>query len=93
MSNIVQIGNKYYDFGTKNTSFIQTAKELKTLGRKNWMFMLEVKHPELGVQDINPHDENLTPQQQGAIIIECSENIWFYFREGLRVPARGAPQP
>lgn len=93
MSNIVQIGNKYYDFGTKNTSFIQTAKELKTLGRKNWMFMLEVKHPELGVQDINPHDENLTPQQQGSIIIECSENIWFYFREVLRVPARGAPQP
>ena len=36
MSKIVRIGDKYYDFETKNESFLLTAKELKTLGIKNW---------------------------------------------------------
>ena len=93
MSNIVKINNKYYDLGTKNDSFLQTAKELKILGIKNWYFMLEVKHPELGVQDIDPRSENLTAEQQGSIILECKQNIWFYFREVFAVPARGAPMP
>jgi hypothetical protein len=34
MSNIVKIKNKFYDFGTKNASFLLTAKELKELGIK-----------------------------------------------------------
>ena len=39
MSNIVQLGGKFYDFGTKNQSFLLTAHELKTLGIKNFYFM------------------------------------------------------
>lgn len=93
MSNIVNINGKYYDLGTKNDSFLQTAKELKILGIKNWYFMLEVKHPELGVQDLDARSSSLTPEQQGAIILECKQNIWFYFREVFAVPARGAPHP
>ena len=54
MSKIVRIGDKYYDFETKNESFLLTAKELKTLGIKNWYICLEVKYPQLGVQDLDP---------------------------------------
>ena len=93
MSKIIQIGNKYYDFGTKNQSFLQTAYELKALNIKNFYFMLEVKHPHTGVQDLDPYDPNLTPEQIGAICVECKQNPWYFFREVSRVPAGGAPVP
>ena len=95
MSNIVQIndnnGNpRYYDFGTSNASFLLTAKELKELGIKNWYFMLEVKFPNLGVQDIDPYDPNISADNIGKILVECKQNPWFFFREVSRVPVRGA---
>lgn len=93
MSKIIKIGEKYYDFGTKNQSFLQTAYELKALNIKHFYFMLEVKRPDLGVQDLDPYDPNLTPEQIGAIIIECKQNPWYFFREVSRVPAGGAPVP
>ena len=67
MSDIRRIGDKYYDFGTKNTSFLLTAQELKTLGIKNWYFMLEVKRPDLGVQDIDPHAENISAEDAAKL--------------------------
>ena len=90
MSNILKIGNRYYDFGTKNESFLLTAQELKTLGIKNWYFMLEVKHPQLLVQDLDPYSPDLTPEEVGRIHLECYDNPWFFFRECARVPVRGA---
>ena len=78
MSNIVRIDGKYYDFGTKNESFLLTAAELKTLGIKNWYFMLEVKFPQLGVQDIDPYDPNISREDQGKIHIESKSNLWFW---------------
>jgi len=90
MSDVRRIGNKYYDFGTKNQSFLLTAQELKTLGIKKWYFMLEVKRPDLGVQDIDPYDPNITAENIGRIIGECKKNPWFYFREVVRIPIRGA---
>lgn len=90
MSNIRKIGNKYYDFGTSNKSFLVTAQELKTLGVKNWYFMLEVKRPDLGVQDIDPHSENITAEEIGRVITECKQNPWYFFRECARVPVTGA---
>ena len=74
MSNIVKINNKYYDFGTQNVSFLLTAQELKTLGIKHWYFMLEVKHPNFGVQDLDPYSKELTAEQIGRICIECKDN-------------------
>ena len=89
MSKIMKIGNKYYDFGTKNASFLLTASELKTLGIKNYYFMLEVKFPQLGVQDIDPYKPDITAEEIGAIITECKKNPWFFFREVSHVVARG----
>ena len=93
MSKLVRIDNKYYDFGTTNESFLQTAAELKTLGIKNWYFMLEVKYPQLGVQDIDPYDPKISKEDQGKIHIESKANLWFWLREVARIPAQGAPQP
>lgn len=95
MSNIIRIDDEkgvphWYDFGTKNSSFLLTAQELKTLGRKNYYFMLEVKFPNLGVQDIDPHDPNISAEDIGRVVIECKNNPWYFFRECARVPVRGA---
>jgi hypothetical protein len=99
MSKIVEIidpiTNKkgYYDFGTSNSSFIETARELKDLGIKRWYQCLEVKYPHLNVQDIDPFKEDLTRREVEALVLESKENVWFYMREVVRVPAKGAPQP
>lgn len=95
MSNIVRIddekGNpRYYDFGSKNSSFLLTAKELKELGIKKWYQCLEVKYPNLGVQDIDPYDPNISPEMIGRLAVECKQNPWFFFREVTRVPVRGS---
>ena len=99
MSKIVEIVDPvthkkgYYDFGTSNTSFLETARELKELGIKRWYQCLEVKYPQFGVQDLDPYDENLTPEQIGYLVLESKNNVWFYMRETVRVPAKGAPKP
>lgn len=90
MSKILCIDGKYYDFGTKNQSFLLTAQELKTLGIKNYYFMLEVKYPQMGVQDIDPYDPDITPENIGRIHVECKANPWFFFREVAKIPVRGA---
>ena len=95
MSNIVRIDDDsgkphYYDFGTKNSSFLLTAKELKDLGYKNYYFMLEVRHPEFVVQDMDPYNSDITADDIGKILIECKHNPWYFFREVTRIPVRGA---
>jgi len=89
MSNIVSIAGKYYDFGTNNKSFILTCQELKALGIKNWYFPLEIRYPQLGVQDLDPYSPDLTPEEIGKITIECKQNPWYFFREVAMVPVRG----
>lgn len=99
MSKIVEIRDPdtgqvgYYDFGTDNESFLLTAQELKTLGIKKWYMCLEVKYPNLGVQDLDPFSDKLTKEQIGALVIESKMNPWFFARVVARVPAKGAPKP
>jgi hypothetical protein len=93
MSNIIKIGNKFFDFGTQNKSFLLTCQELRLLGIKNWYFPLEVKYPRLGVQDINAWNPDISPEDIGKILIESKDNIWFWLREVAKVPAKGAPKP
>jgi len=89
MSNVVRIGNSYYDLGTKNASFLQTCQELRAVGVKNWYFPLRVAYPQLGVQDIDPYRKDITPEEIGKITLECKANPWFFFRDVQRIPVRG----
>ena len=99
MSKIVEIVDPvthkkgYYDFGTTNLSFLETARELKDLGIKRWYQCLEVKYPQFGVQDLDPYSDDLTPEQIGYLVLEAKNNVWFYMRQIARVPAKGAPKP
>ena len=43
MARLARKGGKIYDTGTSNKSFLQVACDLKTLGIKNYYFILEIK--------------------------------------------------
>ncbi len=84
---IKRIGNKYYDTGTSNKSFLQVAKDLKSLGIHNYYFMLEIY--DYSLVNIDPYAENLTRDQISRIMTECTRNPWYYLREICRVPDQG----
>lgn len=90
---IQRIGNKFYDTGTTNKSFLQVAKDLKTVGIKNWYFMLEIKDYSLCTVDPYAVDKDgnttLTMDQITRIITECTLNPWYYLREIARIPDPG----
>ena len=96
MGRIKRIGDRFYDIGTSNTSWLQLAKDLRELGVKNWYFMLEVKDP--NVVTIDPHacDDDghctLTNDQIARVVTECSRNPWYYLREVSRIPDPGNPK-
>lgn len=83
MSDIKQINGKYYDFGCKNESFLITAKELKTIGIKNYYFMLRIDNPR--VADIDPFKPNITKQEAEALMEEYRHNLWFFARTAVRM--------
>jgi hypothetical protein len=89
MSDIKKINGRYYDFGTKNVSFLQTAMDLQALGVKNYYFMLEVKNPHSGVADMNPYMSKPAPQQMRAMLEEARSNVWYFCREIARIPIQG----
>lgn len=88
-----RIGDKVYDFGTSNRSFLQLARDLRTLGIKNCYFMLELKDP--GLVNIDPYAKDkygkctLTNEQVDRILLECKLNPWYYLREVCRIPDQG----
>ena len=81
---VLEINGRFYDFGTKNKSFLDVAESLKSSGIKNYYFMLEVKNPK--VVGINPYDENITDDDIKIVIDEVSKNMWYYLREVCRIP-------
>jgi len=89
-------GNRLYDIGTSNTSWLQLASDLRTLGVENWYFMLEVCDPV--VVSIDPYkcDENgnctLTKDEIVRVVTECRRNPWYYLREVARIPDPGNPK-
>ena len=72
MSRIKRIKGKYYDTGTRNTSFLQVAKDLQRLGIKNYYFMLEIY--DYTLVDVDPYSPNLTKEQVSEIYE--SEEFW-----------------
>lgn len=83
MSDIKRINGKFYDFGTKNSSFILTAKELKVLGIKNYYFMLRIDNPR--VADIDPFNPRITAQEIDLLTQEFKDNMWSFIRMAVRL--------
>lgn len=84
---IKRIGNKFYDVGTANKSFLQVAKDLKSLEIHNYYFMLEIY--DYSLVNIDPYAGNLTKDQISRIMTECTRNPWYYLREVCRIPDQG----
>lgn len=76
-----------YDIQTKNISFLQTAKDLKSLGIKNNMFFLRLYDPSL--RGVDPYSQHLSDDQVMRIINECIINPWYFLREIARIPEQG----
>lgn len=90
---IIRVKNKLYDLGTGNKSFLQLAKDLKTLGVKNWYFPLEIN--DVSLTKVNPYAVDkegrttLSRDQIMRIMVELSKNPWYYLREISRIPDPG----
>jgi len=76
-----------YDINTKNISFLRVSADLRKRGVKNNKFMLELYEESL--VGVDPHSENLTAVQKIAIFKECTQNVWYYLREIIRIPGDG----
>jgi len=79
-----------YHYETKNDSFIKMAKLLKSMGIKNYKFFLKLYDEKL--RDVDPHDENLSPEIVTRIGREIRRNVWYYLREVVRIPVPGNPE-
>lgn len=76
---------------TKNTSFLRMAEIYRKMGVKNYLFHLALFQPEL--EDVDPHDPNLSIEIMGKIATECRFNPWYFFRECVKVPPQGSAVP
>ena len=81
---LIKSGNGYIHYNTTNRSFLDVMEQLKNREVKNHYFMLALFDPTLA--EIDPFREDLTKDQQIAVMIECSRNPWYFFREILRIP-------
>lgn len=77
-----------YDITTKNISFLKVSKMLRQRKVKNNKFMLELNDPSL--VGVDPYSRDLTNAQKVAIYRECCNNLWYFIREVVRIPADGA---
>ena len=79
--------NYIYDTTTRNISFIQTSKDLKTLGVKNNKFFLKLYDPAL--KGVDPYSNLLSEEMMHRISIEIMRNPWYFLREVSRIPEEG----
>ena len=78
----------FYDFDTKNQSFLTVSAQLSDNGIKNNKFLLTIRN--LSLIGIDPWDPNLSDSVISDIIEECSNNIFYFLREVVRIPEQGA---
>lgn len=71
---------------TSNKSFLRTAEIFRSMGIKNYYFMLQLNNPLL--EDVDPWDPNLTDVQRTMVLNECNENIWYIIREVVVIGGR-----
>lgn len=77
------------DDQTTNKHFLRTAALFKSMGIKNYDFILALHNQSL--QGVDPFSESLTAEQKLAIQLECEWNPWYYFREICRIPNANNP--
>lgn len=69
---------------TKNKSFLHLALLYKEMGIKNHAFPLALLNPEL--KHIDPHNPNISIEEQLMVSAECKLNFWYFIREVAIVP-------
>lgn len=87
----------YYAKHTKNHSFLAMVDEMLSMGIKNPYFILSTRNEELNdIPDMYEYlhekeDTDLDEYRRRVQIIEaeCTNNIWFFFREVARIPIFG----
>lgn len=80
---------RHYHWKTKNQSFLDLYKDLKTLGVKNNKFFLALYDKTL--EDFDPFQAVVPLEMQARIIREIIINPWYYLREIARIPVDGKP--
>ena len=80
---------KFYDWNTKNKSFLELYDDLYKLGVKNNKFFLRLY--DRGLAGIDPYSPGLPKDIQIRIFMECLINPWYWLREILRIPEDGKP--
>jgi hypothetical protein len=78
-------------YKTRNRSALDLAAKLRIMGVKNNSFFLALI--DVSLENVNPHDPNLTQEQMQRIGIECKVNPWYFFREVARAPAIAGTTP
>lgn len=84
-------GNWWVHAETKNSSFIRYSALLKKMGVKNYLWPLQLPDPRL--RHIDPHDPNLTPEQQELVALGCKKSLIYFVREVVRVPGSDPDNP
>lgn len=78
-----------HDYKTKNKTFLNLFKTLRTIGITHNKFFLRLYDRDLvGVDPYSPH---LPKEIQLKIILECIINPWYFLREVCRIPVDGKP--
>ena len=80
----IQVG---YQLSTSNRSFVEMHWWLKSQGRVNNKFFLQLF--DVGLANINPRDPNLNDHWKMRVLRECTINEWYYIREIVRIPDSG----
>lgn len=79
----------YYDWNTRNKSFVKVANFLKELGIKNYRFPLVLYDPDLS--GVDPYAKDLSEEMRAKILYECSRNKIYFVRELVRIREQGSP--
>ena len=79
----------YYDWETKNKSFIKVSNFLAELGIKNYRFPLVLYDPDLS--GVDPFDPRISEEMQAKVIYEASRNKFYFLRELVKIREQGAP--
>lgn len=79
------------DDTTKNESWLRLASLYKKMGLKNYLFPLALIDRDL--KGIDPFDPDIPAHIAKRIAVECENNIWYYLREIVRVPAKASANP